>query len=38
LGKPNYRAKGQTVEEMSRKEKGNGEDNRNLARSGQTWK
>ncbi len=38
LGKPSHRAKGRTVEEMSRKEKGDGEDNRNLARPGQTWK
>ena len=38
LGKPNYRAKGRTVEELSRKEKGSGEGSRNLARPGQTWK
>jgi len=37
-GKPGYRAKGRTVEELSGKEKGNGEDSRNLAIPGQAWK
>lgn len=38
LGKPSHRAKGRTVEEESKKEKGDGEDSRNLARPGQTQK
>jgi len=37
-GKPDYRAKGRTVEELSGKEKSNGEDSRNLGRAGRTWK
>jgi hypothetical protein len=37
-GKPGHRAKGRTVEELSRKEQGSGEDNRNPARPGRTWK
>jgi hypothetical protein len=36
-GKPGYRAKGRTVEELSRKEKGIG-DNRNPGKLGRTWK
>ena len=36
--KADHRAKGRTGEKLSGKEKDNGEDNRNLARPGQTWK
>jgi len=37
-GKPGHRAKGRTVEKLSRKEQGSGEDNRDPLRPGQTWK
>jgi hypothetical protein len=36
--KSGHRAKGRTVDELSRKEKGIGEDNRNPIRPGRTWK
>lgn len=37
-GKPAYRAKGQTDKELSRKEKGDGEDSRKLARPDRAWR
>lgn len=38
LGKPSHRAKGRTEKELSRKEKSNGEGNRNPVGPGRTWK